>query len=164
MALPNFYVLDTETTGVGKRDQIIQIGIVDKSGTTVMDTLIKPTVPIHPGASEVNGITTDLVKDAPTFDEVYIELSGLLAGTPIIAYNMPFDWRMVQQTASAYKLPLPRTGKQHCAMREYAIYRGTRWQKLTRAVAYEQLTVENAHTALGDVLMTLALIQKMATR
>ena len=33
MALPNFYVLDTETTGVGKKDQIVQIGIVDKHGS-----------------------------------------------------------------------------------------------------------------------------------
>lgn len=164
MALPNFYVLDTETTGVGKQDEIIQIGIVDKAGHTVMNTLIKPTVPIHPDASAVNGITQDRVADAPTFADVYVELCKILAATPLVAYNMPFDWRMMQQTARAYKLPTPRTGQRHCAMREYAAYRGTRWQKLTNAAAHEQIEVADAHTALGDVMMTLALIQKMAAQ
>ena len=38
----------------------------------------------------------------------------------------------------------------------------TGWHKLGEAASYEKIQVKDAHTALGDVRMTLALIQKMA--
>lgn len=169
-AQPNFYVLDTETTGIGKRDQVIQIGIVDKSGVVVLDTLVKATVPVSRGASNVNGITSKMLVNAPSFLDLYTTLSTKLAGAHIVAYNMNFDWRMLSQTASAYQMPLFRTDNRHCAMQRYAAFRGIwssgkrsyRWHKLTQAAAYEKIHVQDAHTALGDVLMTLKLLEKMA--
>lgn len=166
----NFYILDTETTGVSKKDQIVQLGVVDKNGAVVLDTLVKSTVPIHPAASEVNGITQAMLNDAPTFMDIYTTISAKLAGAHIVAYNMDFDWRMLQQTAAAFKMPLFRTTHRHCAMKQYAAFRGTwnphrrsyRWHKLTEAAAYEKIEVKDAHSALGDVLMTLKLLEKMA--
>lgn len=170
MALPNFYVLDTETTGVGKKDQIVQIGIVDKHGEVVLDTLVKSTVPISSGASAVNGITNKMLADAPDFMDLYTTLSAQLAGAHIVAYNMDFDWRLLSQSALAFQMPMFRTQNKHCAMKQYATFRGVwnsskrsyRWHKLTEAAAYEKIVVKDAHTALGDVLMTLKLIEKMA--
>ncbi len=166
----NFYVLDTETTGVGKGDEIVQIGIVDKNGEVVMNQLVKPSRSIPNGASAVHGIYDDDVADAPVYKDVYIELSKLLAGEVVVAYNMDFDWRMLQQTGLKYRLPDIRTGKRDCAMKQYAKFNGKWngkrrsyvWHKLGNAVELEGLTVENAHDAVGDVLMTLALVRKMA--
>ncbi len=166
----NFYVLDTETTGVGVNDEIVQLGIVDKNGQTVMNTLIKPTLPIPAGASNVHGIYDKDVQNAPTLDDVYVSLSSTLAGGVVIAYNMDFDWRMLDQTIKVYQLPLFRVSKKHCAMKEYARFRGVKnprygdykWHKLSDACRQEGLPVENAHDALGDVQMTLTLIRKMA--
>ncbi len=170
MRRDNFYVLDTETTGVGKGDEIVQLGIVDKHGNTIMNQLIKPTVSIPQGASGVHGIYDTDVEDAPTYKEIYIELSKLLAGQIVIAYNMDFDWRMLQQSSAKYRLPDIRTGKRDCAMKQYAKYNGKWngkrrsyvWHKLGNAAALEGIVVENAHDAIGDVRMTLALIQIMA--
>jgi DNA polymerase III subunit epsilon len=168
--LDNFYVLDTETTGVGKSDQICQIGIIDKQGKVVIDTLVQPTIPIAAGASAVNGITNAMVKDAPPFMDIYATLSALLAGSVLIAYNMDFDWRMLKQSVGVYKLPMFKVKKQDCAMKQYAQYRGEwngkyrsyRYHRLTDALAYEKLTIAAAHTAVGDVAMTLELLKKMA--
>lgn len=168
--LKNFYVLDTETTGTGSRDQICQIGIIDKHGKVALDTLIKPTVKISSGASAVSGITNDMVKDAPTFMDIYTEISSLLAGSTVIAYNMDFDWKMLEQSVGIFKMPMFRVQTKDCAMKQYAKYRGVwnakyrsyRWHSLTEAVAYEKLVLANAHTAVGDVVMTLELIKKMA--
>jgi len=170
MKRDNFYVLDTETTGVGKGDEIVQIGIVDKNGTVVMNQLVKPSQPIPDGASAVHGIYDDDVTDAPTYKDVYVNLSKVLAGQVVIAYNMDFDWRMLQQSSYKYRLPDIRTGKRDCAMKQYAKFNGKwnprrrsyTWHKLGAAVELEGLTVENAHDAVGDVLMTLALIHKIA--
>ncbi len=166
-----FYVLDTETTGLGNRDEIIQIGIVDAGGNAVLDQLIKPSIPIPPGAARVHGITDDDVINSPKFSSLYIKLSSLLAGETVIAYNMDFDWRMLQQTVARYRLPDIRIGKRDCAMKQYAKFKGKRsgqgrgyvWHKLTNALAQESIALGNAHNALGDALMTLELVRKMAS-
>lgn len=166
-----FYVLDTETTGLGNRDEIIQIGIVDAGGNAVLDQLIKPSIPIPPGAARVHGITDDDVINSPKFSSLYIKLSSLLAGETVIAYNMDFDWRMLQQTVARYRLPDIRIGKRDCAMKQYAKFKGKRsgqgrgyvWHKLTKALAQESIAPGNAHHALGDALMTLELVRKMAS-
>ena len=165
-----FYVLDTETTGLGKHDEIVQIAIVDQNGETAIDELVKPTIPIPFGASKVHGIYDSDVEHAPHFSAVYTALSKLMAGQVVIAYNMAFDWRMLQQSSAKYGLPNIRMGQRGCAMRQYAQYkgkktnwkRGYKWHKLGSAVVQEGLQVIDAHNALGDARMTLALIQKMA--
>ena len=170
-----FYVLDTETTGLGKQDEIVQIGIVDQDGKTAIDELIKPTIPIPFGASKVHGIYDRDVEQASNFSAIYTALSKLLAGQMVIAYNMTFDRRMMRQSGDKYALPEIRMNwnhdmSQHCAMRQYAQYRGQRrkgwhgykWHRLGNAVAEEGLEVVDAHNALGDARMTLALIRKMA--
>ena len=165
-----FFVLDTETTGLGPSDEIVQIAILDGDGSPVLNQLIKPTIPIPPVASAVHGIGDGDVVDAPSFKDIYIRLSALLAGQVVIAYNMDFDGRMLQQTAGRYGLPTVRIGKRDCAMKQYARFKGLRhsngrnyvWHKLGVALAQEGLQVAQAHDALGDARMTLALIRKMA--
>lgn len=165
-----FYVLDTETTGLGKADEIVQIGIVDRHGEVLMNQLIKPTIPIPGGASAVHGIYDADVTAAPSFKDVYIKLSMLLAGQFVVAYNMDFDWRMLQQTVGRYRLPDVRIGKRDCAMKQYARFKGVRkdkgrnyvWHKLGNAVRQEGLQIFRAHDALDDARMTLALVHKMA--
>ena len=166
----DFYVLDTETTGLGKEDEIVQIAIIDRDGNTLMDQLVKPSIPIPPGASQVHGIIDAHVFNAPNFRQLYIGLSKLLAGEMVVAYNMDFDWRLLQQTTARYRLPEIRIGKRDCAMKQYAKFKGKRhgngrgyaWHKLGNALLQEGLPVSDAHDALGDSLMTLALLQKMA--
>ena len=165
-----YYVLDTETTGLSATDEIVQIGIVDSDGSTVLNQLIKPTIPIPAGASTIHGYYDRDVAGAPNFKQIYIQLSALLAGQVVVAYNMDFDWRMLQQTAARYRLPDLRMGKRHCAMKQYARFKGVRknsgrnytWHKLGNAVRQEGLLVARAHDALDDARMTLALINKMA--
>ncbi len=166
----SFFVLDTETTGLSNADEIVQIGIVDREGLVVMNQTIKPTIPIGRGATAIHGISDRDVADAPDFTRVYIQLSALLAGQVVVAYNMDFDWRMLQQTAARYRLPDVRIGKRDCAMRQYARFKGVRkdsgrnyvWHKLSAAARQEGLAISRAHDALDDARMTLALIRRMA--
>ncbi len=165
-----YFVLDTETTGLSATDEIVQIGIVDSDGRTVLNQLVKPTIPIPSGASAIHGVYDRDVAGAPSFKQIYIQLSALLAGQVVVAYNMDFDWRMLQQTAARYRLPDLRMGKRDCAMKQYARFKGVRhangrnytWHKLGNALRQEGLLVAKAHDALDDARMTLALINKMA--
>ena len=163
-------VMDTETTGLGKADQIIEIAIIDQNGAEKLLQRVKPSIPIPPAASRVHGITDKHVENAPDFRAIYVRLSVLLAGQVALAYNMDFDWRMLAQTAAAFNLPEPRAAKRDCAMKLYARFKGERkpggrsykWHKLSDAARREGLTVADVHSSLGDARMTLALLRKMA--
>lgn len=170
LAKGHFYVLDTETTGTGKSDEVIQIGIIDAAGEVALETLVKPGRKIPPASTLVHGITDTQVTDAPTFRAMYVTLSSLLAGETVVAYNADFDRRLLEQTAQRYGLPSLRVQSWQCAMKWYAKYYGRsmgrgryRWFKLADACHHQGVPVVDAHSAVGDCQMTLSLLRKMAS-
>ena len=148
-------ILDTETTGVDRNAQVIQLSIIDMRGKTLFDSLLRPTCDIHPTATATHHLTKYHLRNAPLFSDVYEVVKSVLDGRTVVAYNVTFDKRMMCQTAAAFKLDkvwLEQLDWQ-CAMRAYA----------------EHLGVKNApklgggdHTALGDCLATLDLLRRMA--
>ncbi|MFN4284460.1 MAG: exonuclease domain-containing protein [Lacibacter sp.] len=83
--------IDLETTGVNiATDRIVEIAIVkiNPNGTRqVKRKIINPEMPIPEAASDVHGITNDMVKDAPTFKQVAHEIKQFLEGCDIAGYN-----------------------------------------------------------------------------
>jgi DNA polymerase-3 subunit epsilon len=83
--------IDLETTGINLgTDRIVEIAIVkiltDRS-RSVKRKLINPEMPIPQAASDVHGITNEMVKDAPTFRQVAHELKQMLDGCDLAGYN-----------------------------------------------------------------------------
>ena len=66
----NWLILDTETTGL-EDAEIVQIGICNLEREVILDSLVKPTIPIPTEASNIHHLTDELVKNAPTFPEIY---------------------------------------------------------------------------------------------
>ena len=162
----NALILDFETTGLHGAD-IVQIGILDMNGDSAYETLVKPSITIPSDAIRVHGITNEMVADSPTFESLYIELSVVLAGRTIVAYNADFDKGILMGVCKRRTLPPPRIKAWECAMRAYARYQfggrgGGKWQSLSKACFQQGIPIENAHTALADCKMTWQLIKKMA--
>lgn len=151
----NAVILDTETTGGAKTDQIIQLSIIDMAGKTLFDSLLKPTCAINPFAAKVHNLTERHLRNAPSFTDVYEVVKSVLNERTVIAYNAPFDKRQLVQTATAFKLDavwIERLDWQ-CAMRAHAEYLGVK----------QGPGLEGGdHSALGDCLATLKLIRSMA--
>jgi DNA polymerase III subunit epsilon len=84
-------VIDLETTGTNlATDRIVELAIVRVSsdGTRLVKRkLINPQMPIPKGASDVHGITNEMVKDAPTFKQVANEIKQFIEGCDIGGYN-----------------------------------------------------------------------------
>lgn len=157
-------IVDFETTGFPNdpRVDIIEIGIIDHQGTVLMNTLVKPRGRIPFSASNVNGIYDHDVKDAPPFPDVYPELARILNDARAIAYNHEFERGILKTVCTSYDVPRI-ISQWRCAMRGYQRFRMLRgFAKLVTACEKEGIVTENAHRALGDCIMTLALIQKMA--
>ncbi|HML23699.1 MAG TPA: 3'-5' exonuclease [Aggregatilinea sp.] len=168
----DFVIFDSETTGTGFQDELVQVGVIDGRGETVLDTLVKPTRPIDPGASRVHGLSAVHLIGAPAFKTVYPDLAAALGGKRVVAYNVDFDRRILYQSCALYDLPRVEAAAWECAMKRYAAYFGSwnsmkndfRWHKLEAACANEDVNVYdlNAHSAVDDCRLTLRLIQKMA--
>ena len=83
--------IDLETTGTNLGiDRIVEIAIVKiltDGSKSIKRKLINPEMPIPSGASDVHGITDDMVKDAPTFKQVAHELKQVLDGCDLSGYN-----------------------------------------------------------------------------
>ncbi len=84
-------IIDLETTGVNPgTDRIVEIAIVKilADGTkTVKRKLVNPGIPIPKTASDIHGITDEMVKDAPTFKQMAQELKQVLDGCDFSGYN-----------------------------------------------------------------------------
>ena len=83
--------IDLETTGINlSTDRVVEIAIVKilADGTkSVKRKLINPEMSIPKVASDMHGITNEMVKDAPTFKQVAHELKQILDGCDIAGYN-----------------------------------------------------------------------------
>ena len=85
-------VLDVETTGLDRTiDEIIEIGAVDGTGRTLIDSKIKSMKPISAGAAAKHHISASDLLSAPTLVEYWPQISEALTGRTIICYNIEFD-------------------------------------------------------------------------
>lgn len=162
-----FLVLDTETTGLDIDAEICQIAIINSDGETLLDTLVNPTMPIPSDAIAIHGITDEMVKDAPTWDDLATQIYNILTGQTVVIYNVDYDVRLMNQSGNQ-KWNRVVTGW-YCAMEAYAehhgevhhYYRSYIWQSLGVAANLEDVKVENAHNALDDCLMTLGVVRAL---
>lgn len=157
----DWVVLDTETTGLSYNDEIVQIAILSPDGTVLLDTLVRPLIPISLEATGIHGITNDDVADAPPFPKLYERLKAILSGKSIVIYNAAFDLRMLQQTLRKYRLPPFDLDEDQidCAMLYYAAWRGEIWSD----GSYKWQKLQGGdHSAAGDCRATLELIKRMA--
>lgn len=166
-----FLVLDTETTGL-HRGEICQIAIVNSNGETLLNELVRTKEPIPADSQRIHGITDDMVKDAPTWIDIAPKVKTILKDKPLVVYNAIYDRKMMHQTAERWELPKTEwkaVATWHCAMLAFAelygdwndYHRNYRWQKLTTAARYCRVPVQDAHSALGDCLMTLSVVNYM---
>ena len=164
--------LDTETTGLGSDDEVVEISVVDAAGAVLFDSLVRPTKPIPPGATGVHGISDADVAAAPAFDEILPALAGALAGKVVVIYNRAFDLRLLRQSARARGVELELgAAKYWCAMEAYAVYYGAwndyhgsyTWQQLGNAMRQLKLALPaELHRARADAECTRLVVQAMA--
>lgn len=84
-------VFDLETTGLfPRKDRIVEIAAikVNPDGSEEkLERLLNPTIPIPPEAAAIHGITTEDVKDCPTFADVADEIYAFFEGCDVSGFN-----------------------------------------------------------------------------
>jgi DNA polymerase III epsilon subunit-like protein len=161
----DFLVVDNETTGVRKTDQITDIAVVSRDESVLLQSFIKPTNLdgyADSAAESVTGLTADVLRDAPTFTDLWPQLSPLLYGvSPVLAYNSAFDGPMIRRSARAVGIQAPPLVLV-CAMKLFSGFVGSDDNfKLVEAVRMAGIDLIDAHTARGDALATVKLVNWM---
>lgn len=162
--------VDTETTGLDRTDEIIEISIVNDDGSILLETLVKPSRPIPTEATRIHGITNQDVQDARTWPIVWPTIRSFLFGRLIVFYNRDFDLRMMQQSHARYNLPWKDNFNTFDLLKLYAEFRG-QWDSTRRAYRFHSLAnagrdsnipLPNAHRSTADSLLTRALLHFIA--
>ncbi len=164
--VPDYVLFDLETTGLSCRnDEVIEISALKVKDGSVEDefsTLVNPGMPIPFMASEVNGITDDMVKDSPDFKTAlgqFIEFAGdsVLVGHNIVSFDMKFIQRDVEKyygkvlgndyidTLLLARLYLPEL--QHHTLSDLA--------------HYYHISTAGAHRALADCRMNQRIFESL---
>lgn len=96
-----FIVLDTETTGLAKGDDVTKgHRIIEVAAVEVVDgkitgnefhSLVNPGIRITPGATKIHGIKNISLVRSPTFRQIARDLLNFIGDSTLVIHNAPFD-------------------------------------------------------------------------
>lgn len=155
--------VDIETTGGrSSYDRIIEIGIVQSDGGTLLDTystLINPGTHIPPEIEQLTGITANDVENAPSFREVAPEIIERLKDFVFVAHNVRFDYGFLK--AEFARLGYTFSSKHFCTVRlSRHLYPTLTRHNLDSIIERLNLECRNRHRALDDAKAIFTFFQK----
>ena len=155
--------LDLETTGINvSTDKIVEIAIVKISpdGTQVIKRkLINPEMLIPKTASDIHGITDEMVKDAPTFKVVANEIKQFIEGSDLAGYNSNrFDIPMLNEEFLRAGVSVDVESRKLLDVQK--VFHMMEQRTLTAAYKfYCQKNLEDAHSAEADAMATWEVLE-----
>ena len=172
--MAKYILFDTETTGAGENDRIIQVGAMIVHGRDeieVFDELCSTDIPITVEAMEVHNITPDVIENQPPYSELTFTKKILEynhADNYLIAHNISFDLGMLEKEGFKNNYTLIDTLR--CAKHLLADSPYHRLQYLRYALELYKtegaeanklgITIK-AHDAIGDVLVMKLLLSQL---
>ncbi|MBQ7602662.1 MAG: 3'-5' exoribonuclease [Clostridia bacterium] len=157
-------MFDLETTGLDPdRCTITEIGAVKiKNGKCVetFQTLVNPQMPIPREVVEKTHITDEMVKSAPTIDQVMPDFYKFADGCILSAYNISFDYAFLKNIG--HKLRFKFENEQidclDVVRRKVASLSNYKLATVSKALNIE---LKNAHRALADALAAAKVFIKL---
>ena len=168
-----YVILDTETTGTGDLDRVIQLGYIVLGGAEVEvhNEFNSTEVPIGFGAMEVHGITEDMIegKLSCTQTTAFKRLQELnTQENYMIIHNAPFDLNMLEKEGFSNEMKLIDTLRvakhilpdEEAHRLQYFRYKMGLYKEEEKEANALGIVVK-AHDAIGDVLVLKLLLSKL---
>ncbi len=146
----NFTAIDFETANQN-RASICSVGLVRvENGKIVKEIhqLINPRAPFNFYNTVVHGITAFDVRNAPTFDDFFCEMSPFLQDA-VVAHNAAFDISCLRSEIERYAIPTPNF-KYFCTLCMSRRINEAPRHKLDCLAEFYELGEFNHHNALAD--------------
>lgn len=163
-----FVVTDTETTGTkAEKHRVIEVGAVKVEDGQIVDRfqqLVNPQRSIPGRITKLTGITTGMVFDAPTIDDVLPGYLDFLGDGILTAHNLSFDKGFLDAELERMgKEPLPN--ETLCTVRlARRLLPGLDSKGLSRLVQFYDISVDGRHRALGDAEATGHVLMRLLSQ
>lgn len=167
-ALKNYVVIDVETTGLdADHDEIIEVAAIRYSAGEVKEafqTYVKPLNEIPMKITQINGITNEMVENAPHFSQIVAELEDFIGTSNLVGHNIEFDIKFLY--AAGYDMFRFKNRKYYdtlkLARRVIKPDEVTNYKLGTLIHEYSGcFESANAHSALSDCLDTMRLFNML---
>jgi DNA polymerase III subunit epsilon len=161
-----YVVVDVESTGVRALDgdRITEVAVVEvRNGRSrvIFDSLINPERPIPPPITSLTGITWEMVRHAPRFGDIAVQLAGVLEGQVFVAHNAAFDWRFIS-TEMQRATGRPLDGTRLCTVKLARRLVPTLYRRSLDAVTeFFGIRVNDRHRAGGDAIATAEVLLRL---
>ena len=155
---------DVESTGLNViRDRIVQIAIIKypKNGEDPLEfvELINPGIPISPEAMSVHGLTPDILRNKPTFQQIGKQIFDFIGNSDLAGYNSNrFDVPILMEEFARIGLELDMSKRRTIDVQRIFY----KMEPRTLSAAYKYYTgnkMQNAHDALEDVRATIDVLK-----
>ena len=161
-SLPNCVILDLETTGgTPLYDRITEIALIrfeDGMEADRWETLVNPGISIPPFISRLTGITNEMVKDAPAFEDIADKLYAYIEGAVLMAHNIRFDHGFLK--SEFRRLGAVLRQKVMCTVKlSRKLYPQHRGHGLDAIMHRHGLISRSRHRAMGDVELVVAYLE-----
>ncbi len=159
---------DLETTGTDVvNDRIVEVGALKKlqNGDILRKRwLLNPTIPIPKEASDVHGITDEMVAQAPTFKEKAKEIHAFMGDSDLAGFNSnKFDIPVLAEEFE--RAGVEFNMEKRMAVDVQNIFHKMEPRTLTAAVKfYCGKELEDAHSAVADAEATLEVFEAQLLR
>lgn len=147
---PSAIILETQTTGLSRDAQVIQICIIDTSGKVLFDSYIQPTIAVTPEAFRVHCISMDILQFAPRFDSIRSELEYITSRSIVLSYNHYFEERVMSVPC-----------RSRASVKDYYASFINNWSDAYGNDKWRSLS-DKYHSALEDCQETLDRLKEMA--
>lgn len=154
--------IDLETTGTSPRQsRIIEIGLVRvERGVVVREyrTFVDPGELVPPFVTSLTGIESAMLVGAPVFEDVALEVAGLLDNALFIAHNAPFDYGFL--STEFRRLGIPFSSPYLCTAKlSRFLFPEQQHHNLDSIIARFNLDAGKRHRALDDARVLWQLLQ-----
>jgi DNA polymerase-3 subunit epsilon len=161
-------VLDIETTGTWvDKDKITEIALIKVLPDGTQTNYLKrfnPGMPIPKAVTELTGISDSDVKDAPRFRDAAKEILDFIGDAGFAGYNLErFDLPVIEREMNEAGLRFSWDGREVYDAQK--VYHVNEKRDLTAAYRfYCGKEIQNAHSAMGDVEATLAILEAQSEK
>ncbi len=160
-----FCVFDFETTGTSsKTDKVIEIGMAKIKKGKIVDTFstyINPGRPVPYYITNITGITSSDVQDAPYFEEVYSQINSFIGDSVLVAHNLGFDISFLRNECYSAELQMIPNDAICTLKIAKKIFPALPSKSLGNIVKYLKIRHRDVHRGLGDAIATGKVFLKM---
>jgi DNA polymerase-3 subunit epsilon len=157
----DWIVLDTETTGLDNKAELVEIALLNADGV-IFESLVQPRRSIPREATQIHGLDGGALQQAPPFESVAGAIRQAIARRTVVGFNVKFDRSVLWREFQRSNLPAPPC-RWLCIAELLADRVGERLSLAKGLAELECGLGEKLHRAAPDARATLELARRLVT-